>query len=355
MLTELAAGLRPLTHDALDELPASKPWRICAASWSPPERCPPATSTSPSSNAGSRRPSRAGLIRRKGDPAPLRGLARTAPAAPPEPRHPRHPPGQRRPPEHRAAVTFLDWLTARDLTLASCPQADLDRGWPAGAPASAAQPGTSSAGPLNQKLTSLDFPATRWAGPTRVIDDRRALGTSPAAAARRHPRARGPGRRAARPALRPAARRRSAASPSTTSSQRQRSTPRLGREPVVLPEPLASLARTWSPSAGATPSPETRAPHAGCCPAGAPASRSAPTSSSSASTSRHPPRTSPLHRLVPARHRTPRRHPRPHARHPHRRRRGLATRFRRGLDELCRRRQPPPGRLTQWPSCPNWT
>jgi hypothetical protein len=41
-----------------------------------------------------------------------------------------------------AAVTFLDWLAARDLTLASCPQ----------------------------ELTSLDFPAARWTGPTRATD-----------------------------------------------------------------------------------------------------------------------------------------------------------------------------------------
>ncbi len=48
-----------------------------------------------------------------------------------------------------------------------------------------------------------------------------------------------------------------------------------------------------------------------------------------------------VRKMLTARHRTPRRHPRPHARHPHRRRRRLATRLRRRLDDLRRRHQPP--------------
>src|SRR6266568_916048 len=69
-----------------------------------------------------------------------------------------------------AAVTFLNWLTARGLTLASCPQGDLDE-WTAAASISQRGPaGHFIRWARNQKLTSLSFPATRWAGPTRVID-----------------------------------------------------------------------------------------------------------------------------------------------------------------------------------------
>ena len=70
----------------------------------------------------------------------------------------------------KAAIAFLDWLTARDLTLAACRQNDLDA-WIAGDQASyRRETGHFIRWAKKQKLTSLDFPATRWGGPTGVID-----------------------------------------------------------------------------------------------------------------------------------------------------------------------------------------
>jgi hypothetical protein len=70
----------------------------------------------------------------------------------------------------KAAVAFLDWLTARDLTLAACRRNDLDA-WNTGGQASyRRETGHFIRWAKQQKLASLDFPATRWGGPSRVID-----------------------------------------------------------------------------------------------------------------------------------------------------------------------------------------
>lgn len=70
----------------------------------------------------------------------------------------------------KAAIAFLDWLTAHDLTVATCQQNDLDA-WITGDQASyRRETGHFIRWAKQQKLTSLDFPATRWGGPSRVID-----------------------------------------------------------------------------------------------------------------------------------------------------------------------------------------
>ena len=70
----------------------------------------------------------------------------------------------------QAAVAFLDWLAARGLTLADCTQASLDQ-WMASASLSQRGPtGNFVRWASTQKLTTVDFPATRWSGPSRVID-----------------------------------------------------------------------------------------------------------------------------------------------------------------------------------------
>jgi hypothetical protein len=105
---------------------------------------------------------------------------------------------------------------------------------------------------------------------------------------------------------------------------------RLGHEPVDLPEPLASLvlhlvaARQGHVRLGDQrtsgwlfPGGEPRPAHQLL-----PAHRTAPPT-------RNPTRTIPVHSTVPTRHRAPRSPARPHARHPHQRRRRLATRQRR--------------------------
>ena len=126
LLTGLAAGHRPLTHAALDELPDSKTLRhlrsvlMLAAP-------PPGTSTSPGSSTGSGRPSPpadAGqkqllqsyatwhVLRR------LRQRLRGIPATCNQAYTARH--------HIAAAMAFLDTLAHAGLTLATCAQGDLD-------------------------------------------------------------------------------------------------------------------------------------------------------------------------------------------------------------------------------------
>ena len=70
----------------------------------------------------------------------------------------------------KAAVALLDWLTTRDLTLDDAQQGDLDA-WLAEAQAThRADAGNFARWARRNKLTSLDFPAIRWGGPSDVID-----------------------------------------------------------------------------------------------------------------------------------------------------------------------------------------
>ena len=70
----------------------------------------------------------------------------------------------------KAATALLDWLTVRDLTLATARQGDLDA-WLASAQAShRTDAGNFVRWARKQKLTSMDFAATRWGGPAGVID-----------------------------------------------------------------------------------------------------------------------------------------------------------------------------------------
>ncbi len=141
----------------------------------------------------------------------------------------------------QAAVAFLDWLATRGLTLASCTQASADE-WMAAANLSRRGPtGNFVRWARNQKLTTVVFPATRWGGPARVIDTearweqaRRLL----------HDHSAGPGDRVAGLlvllyAQQPAAISRLTLDHVQASGDQVRLM--LGREPVVLPEPLASL------------------------------------------------------------------------------------------------------------------
>jgi uncharacterized protein YidB (DUF937 family) len=70
----------------------------------------------------------------------------------------------------KAAIVLLDWLTARDLTLATARQGDLEA-WLTSAQAThRTDAGNFVRWARKQKLTSLDFAAIRWGGPTGVID-----------------------------------------------------------------------------------------------------------------------------------------------------------------------------------------
>jgi hypothetical protein len=93
----------------------------------------------------------------------------------------------------------------------------------------------------NQKLTSLDFPATRWAGPTRVID---AEGRWEQARQLLHDGTLQPGDRVAGLLVLLYAQQPATISRLTLGhiqASGSEVTLRLGREPVVLPEPLAGL------------------------------------------------------------------------------------------------------------------
>jgi hypothetical protein len=172
VLTDLAAGRRPLTHAALDELPASKPLThlraVLVATGALPTRDEYLVQLEHRTAriiAGRSEPEEKELLHRYAVwhvQRRLRHRIRGAPAT-----HSQADVARR---NIDAAVAFLDWLTAHDLTITTCRQGDLDT-WSADASTSRrGNTGHFIRWARNQKLTSVDFPATRWGGPTRVID-----------------------------------------------------------------------------------------------------------------------------------------------------------------------------------------
>src|SRR5258708_10890875 len=70
----------------------------------------------------------------------------------------------------RAAIGFLDWLAAQDLSLADARQGNLDE-WAASDNATLRRETRHFLRwAKKQKLTTLDAPALRWDGPCGVID-----------------------------------------------------------------------------------------------------------------------------------------------------------------------------------------
>ena len=244
MLTELAAGLRPLTHAALDELPASKPLThlrsVLVATGALPARDEHFVQLERWTTqivAGRADLQEKEILHRYATWHVLRRLRQ------PDPRHPRHPrPGRRRPPEHRRrrGVPGLADRTRPHPGLLPAGRSRRVDGRRR-APASAVPTGHFIRWAKNQKLTSLDFPATRWAGPTRVID---AEGRWAQARRLLHdgtlkPEDRVAGLLVLLYAQQPAAISRLTLGHVQPSDGEVRL--RLGREPVVLPEPLAGL------------------------------------------------------------------------------------------------------------------
>ena len=140
-----------------------------------------------------------------------------------------------------AASSFLDWLTARGLTLASCTQAELDQ-WLAGTSAHLVRSANFVRWAVARRHASgLTAPATRWAGPSgpldqdrRWADARRLLrdGTYPAAD------------RAAGLLILLYAQKLSVITALTTEHvlhEDGRTLLRLGSRPIVLPAPLDAL------------------------------------------------------------------------------------------------------------------
>lgn len=68
-----------------------------------------------------------------------------------------------------AAIDLLDWMAARDLTLATAGQADLDQ-WLSSPANNRVTAGHFARWARSQKLTTLRYPATGWNGPTRSLD-----------------------------------------------------------------------------------------------------------------------------------------------------------------------------------------
>jgi hypothetical protein len=175
VLREIGTGRRPLTHDALDELPDGKPIAhlrsMLVATGALPVRDEHlarlerwitrliAERTNPNQRQLLRRYGLWHLVRR------LRGRLRG--------RHATHEQATVVQQHLRAAVTLLDWLTGRSLTLATCQQRDLDD-WLADAQNRYRQDaGHFVRWARTQKLTTLEFPAVRWGGPGSIDTEAR--------------------------------------------------------------------------------------------------------------------------------------------------------------------------------------
>jgi len=243
LLTELAAGQRPLTHAALDELAASKTLThlrsVLVGTGALPGRDEHLAQLQrwiTSAVAARPDPGEKEVLHRYAVWHVLRRLRHRIRGG-----HATH--GQaavaRR--NIQAAVAFLDWLAARGLTLAGCTQASLDE-WMAAANLSQRGPtGNFIRWAKNQKLTAVDFPATRWGGPARVIDTEarweQARWLLHDNAVR--PEDRVAGLLVLLYAQQPSAISRLTLNHVQASGDKVRLL--LGREPVVLPEPLAGL------------------------------------------------------------------------------------------------------------------
>ena len=175
----------------------------------------------------------------------------------------------------RAAIGFLDWLTVHDLTLATCRQNHLATWITSDQTTHRRETGHFVRWAKKHKLTRLDFPATRWGGPSRVLDTevrwdqaRHLLHDDTLA-----PEERVAGLLVLLYAQWPSTISRLSFDHVHIDDEHVRLS--LGREPVILPEPSTTLSGTYWPGAAAPPS-ATRPPRPGCFPAGNPDARSAP-------------------------------------------------------------------------------
>lgn len=141
----------------------------------------------------------------------------------------------------RAAITLLDWLTAHDLTLATARQGDLDTWLTSEEATLRREAGHFIRWANKQKLTRLDLPAVKWGGPSQAIDTEARWDQ---ARWLLHddtlkPEDRVAGLLVLLYAQWPAAISRLTVDHVQTNDKDVRL--RLGREPIVLPEPLAEL------------------------------------------------------------------------------------------------------------------
>ncbi|WP_406238474.1 hypothetical protein [Nocardia sp. NBC_01009] len=241
-----------------------------------------------------------------------------------------------------AAVAFLDWLTEHQLTLGTCGQADLDRWLTDDTTANRGPAGHFIRWAHKNKLISVRIPAHRWMGPTRPLDDhhrwdvaRRLLHDDTLKAEDRLA-----GLLVLLYAQTPAAICRMTIVDLETGSAPVRL--HLGTAPIYLPEPVGDLARVVAEKRKGHATIGALTPSIWLFPGGQPGR---PISTghlvqrlNKLGIRPGADRSTALFQLA----RDPRSDPRPHPRHPHRRRRRLATPLRRRLGNLCRRSQPPP-------------
>jgi hypothetical protein len=209
VLHELAAGERALTHAALDELPDAKPLRhlrsVLVATGALPTRDEHLIRLEhwiTTTLAAREDPDERQLLHRYAVWHALHRLRRRNNGS-----HVTHGQAVVVQQHVRAAIALLDWLTAHDLELASAGQGDLDTWLTSGRATGHREAGHFVRWAHRQKLTGLEFAATKWDGPNQPYRHRGSLGTSPPAAARRRHRRQRPRRRSAGAALRAVARR----------------------------------------------------------------------------------------------------------------------------------------------------
>jgi hypothetical protein len=243
ILRELSAGTRPLTHAALDQLPDGKPVTHLRSVLVATGALPPRDEQMARIERWTCRviadrddPGEQQLLRAYAVWHLLRRLRARLGGA--DTTHGQTVVVQ----QHvRAAIKLLDWCTARDLTITTARQGDLDDWLSSDDASHRRQVGNFVRWAKKQKLTNLEFPAVKWDGPAGVIDTEARWGN-----ARRllhddtvEHEDRVAGLLVLLYAQWPAVISRLTLSHVQTSAGTVGL--RLGREPVVLPEPLAGL------------------------------------------------------------------------------------------------------------------
>ncbi|MGI8873833.1 MAG: hypothetical protein ACR2KP_05805 [Egibacteraceae bacterium] len=171
VLGELAAGVRPLTHASLDELPASKTLSHLRAVLVATDALPARDEnlaqleTWTTDVVALADPDVRQVLHRYAVWHVLRRLRQRTRNTPTTANQAAFARGH-----IRAAAAFLDWLTARRLSLATSTQLDLDAWMAAASTGQRGRTGPFVRWARREKLTRLEFPATGWTGPTGVLD-----------------------------------------------------------------------------------------------------------------------------------------------------------------------------------------
>ena len=173
ILADLAAGRRPLTHQALDELPDNQPLahlrQVLVSVGALPERDEQMIRIErflTSLMASQQDPDQRRLLHRYTTWHLVRRVRARNNGRPVTPQQF----GSVRQRTH-AAIAFLQWLNAHDLVLDTCRQADLDH-WLTDPHATYRRTtGHFIRWARANNLTTLHLPAHRWNGPTQPLDD----------------------------------------------------------------------------------------------------------------------------------------------------------------------------------------